>query len=70
MAFTTECIICNISIAKYMNSLSGCFKSESNSGPLKWNIRWILHEIKCFHRNSISDVPLSLDITLQMAGHY
>ena len=33
--------ICNISIAKYMNSLLECFRSESNSEPLRWNIRWI-----------------------------
>ena len=33
--------ICNISIAKYMNSLPECFRSESNSEPLRWNIRWI-----------------------------
>ena len=41
MALTTLYIICNISIANYMYSLSECFRSESNSEPLRWNIRWI-----------------------------
>ena len=41
MTFTTQYIICNISIVKYMYSLSECFRSKSNSEPLRWNIRWI-----------------------------
>ena len=35
MTFTTQYIICN------MYLLYECFRSDSNSEPLRWNIRWI-----------------------------
>ena len=38
-AFTTQCVICNTSIARYMYSLSECSRSESNSEHLRWNMR-------------------------------
>ena len=41
MAFPTQYIIYNTSFAKCMYSLSQSFRSESNSEPLRWNIRWI-----------------------------
>ena len=38
MPFTAQYY--NISIVKYMYSLSECFRSEWNSEPLRWNTRW------------------------------
>ena len=58
-----------------MYFLSKCFRSELNSEPLRWNIRWIFLQ-KLFRgaarqlfflKNSISDVPLSLNTILQKA---
>ena len=76
MALTTLYIICIISIANYMYSLSECFRSESNSEPLRWNIRWIflrkfsrVRPVNYFVKNSISDVQLSLNTTLKIAIH-
>ena len=36
MVFTTQYIMCNISIVNYMYSESECFRSESNSEPPRW----------------------------------
>ena len=41
MTITAQYIICNISVVKYMYSLSECCRSVSNSEPLRWNITWI-----------------------------
>ena len=44
MAFTTQCILRNMSIVKYMYSESDYFGSEWNSKLVRWNIRWTFLE--------------------------
>ena len=76
MALTTQYIICNISVVKYMHSFSECFRSESNS-EMEYKKMDLFSKIfqgygasAIFVRNFISDVPLSLNTTLQIASHY
>ena len=78
MAFTTQYIICNISIVKYMYSLFEILRSEVNSEPLRWNIKdgsfcencSQVRPINYFCKNLRSDVPLSLNTTLLIASPY
>ena len=77
MAFETQYIICNISIVNYMYCLSECFlRVEFRTSKIEYKMD---HFAKTDHgygsstifvKNSISDVPLSFNTTLQRASHY
>ena len=71
MAFTTQYVICNISTFNHMYSLSE-YLAEFRTSKMDLFVK-IVHGYvpsTVFIKNSVSDVPLGLNTTLQIASHY
>ena len=76
MAFTAQYIICNISIIKCMYSLFESFKIKFRSLKMEYKMDLFAKIVQGYGpstilvKNSILDVLLSLNTTLQKASHY
>ena len=76
MAFTAQYIICNTSIVKCMHSLFESFKIKFRSLKMEYKMDLFAKIVQGYGpstilvKNSILDVLLSLNTTLQKASHY